>query len=90
MKRIDVTKKGDEWVAKSGSEIVAKASKKVDVVKATAKVARADPSPVSVRMHKGTVSSRRNARTRGALILLVRKADPHLQALSAEDWSDQV
>ena len=52
MKRIDVTKKGDEWVANSGSEIVAKASNKVDVVKATAKVARADPTPVSVRIHK--------------------------------------
>lgn len=52
MKRIDVMKNGDEWVAKSGGKIVAKASNKIDAVKATAEVARADSSPVSVRIHK--------------------------------------
>ena len=52
MKRIDVTKKGNEWVAKSGGETVARASNKVDAVKATAEVAKADPSVVSVRIHK--------------------------------------
>ncbi len=52
MKRIDVVKKGSEWVARSGTETVARAPKKTEIVKKTAEVARADPKPVSVRIHK--------------------------------------
>ena len=52
MKRIDVTKKGSEWVGKSGSNVVSRAPTKVEAVRKTAKVAKADPKPVSVRIHK--------------------------------------
>jgi hypothetical protein len=52
MKRIDVTKKGSEWVGRSGNNVVSRAPTKVDAVRKTAKVAKADPKPVSVRIHK--------------------------------------
>jgi hypothetical protein len=51
MKRIDITKKGDEWVAQSGSEAVARGTKKTDVVRQTARFARSGHEPVSVRIH---------------------------------------
>ena len=52
MKRIDVVKKGDEWVATGSGKTVARAPKKVDAVRKTARAAKADPRPVSVRIHK--------------------------------------
>jgi Uncharacterized protein conserved in bacteria (DUF2188) len=70
MKRIDVSKKGNQWVAKTRSgETVARAPKKVDAVRRTARVAKADPKPVSVRIHKenGRIQEERT---------YPRKADP--------------
>jgi hypothetical protein len=52
MKRIDVVKKGAEWIAESGSAVVARAPTKVEAVRDTARVARADPQPVTVKIHK--------------------------------------
>jgi hypothetical protein len=52
VKRIDVTKKNDEWVAKSGKDTVAKAPTKDEAVRRTAKAARAMPEAVSVKIHK--------------------------------------
>lgn len=51
VKRIDVSKQGDEWVAKSGSEIVARADNKLDAVRQTAERAREMPEAVSVKIH---------------------------------------
>lgn len=52
MKRIDITKKNDQWVAKSGDKVVAKADTKEAAVQKTAKAARAMPEAVSVKIHK--------------------------------------
>jgi hypothetical protein len=52
MKRIDVVKKSDEWVGESRNKIVARAPTKADAVRETARVARADPEPVTVKIHK--------------------------------------
>jgi hypothetical protein len=51
VKRIDIVKQGNEWVAKSGGDIVARATRKEDAVRETAKVAKADSEAVSVRIH---------------------------------------
>jgi hypothetical protein len=52
MKRIDIVKSGDQWVAKSGSNQLGSGSTKQEVVRATAQAARTDPDDVSVRIHK--------------------------------------
>ena len=52
MKRIDVTKKGDKWVGTSGGQQVSQGKTKEQAVKNTARVAKADPKPVSVKIHK--------------------------------------
>lgn len=53
MKRIDVAKKGDEWVAKTGSgDKVASAKTKVEAVRKTAAVAKKAPNAVTVKIHK--------------------------------------
>jgi hypothetical protein len=69
MKRFDLVKKGDEWVARSGTKVVARAATKVDAVRETARVANADPQPVSVRIHgrDGRIQEERT---------YSRKADP--------------
>lgn len=70
MKRVDVTKKGNEWVAKTRSgDTVARAPKKVDAVRKTASAAKRDPQAVSVRIHKenGRIQEERT---------YPRKADP--------------
>jgi len=52
MKRLDVVHKGSKWVAQTGAkQVVASAPKKVDTVRKTAKVAKADPKPVTVKIH---------------------------------------
>jgi hypothetical protein len=51
MKRFDLVKKDDQWVARSGTKVVARAAKKADAIRETARAARADPQPVSVRIH---------------------------------------
>jgi hypothetical protein len=52
MKRIDVVKKGDEWVGESSSKVVARAPTKADAVRETARVAKAAPEPITVKIHK--------------------------------------
>jgi hypothetical protein len=52
MKRMDVVKKGDEWVAETSGEIVTRAPKKDDAVRQTAQVAKADADAVTVKIHK--------------------------------------
>jgi hypothetical protein len=54
MKRIDVVKKRDGWAGESGGRTVpkTKASTKRAAVKKVASVAKKDPQPVSVRIHK--------------------------------------
>lgn len=54
MKRIDVVKKGSEWVGETGKsrKVVARAPTKVRAVQKTARVAKADPKPVTVKIHK--------------------------------------
>jgi hypothetical protein len=51
MKRIDVVKKGDGWVGQSAGQVVAMASTKTEIVRETARVAKAEGTPVSVRIH---------------------------------------
>lgn len=70
MKRVDLTKKGNEWVAKTRSgEVMARAPKKVDAVRKTARAAQRDNQPVSVRIHNlnGRIQEERT---------YPRKADP--------------
>ena len=52
MKRIDVSKQGDKWVGKTGGQQVSQGKTKDQAVKNTAKVAKADPKPVTVKIHK--------------------------------------
>ena len=56
-------------VPESGKKVVARAPKKVDAVRKTARVAKADPQPVSVKIHKenGRIQEERT---------YPRKADP--------------
>ncbi len=61
MKKIDVVKKGEEWVGKTGYEVVAHAPTKEAAVREVAAVAKADPNAVSVRIRKldGTIQEER-------------------------------
>jgi hypothetical protein len=52
VKRIDVMKKGDKWVAQSGGSTLAQGTRKGDVVRETARAARSGAEPTSVRIHK--------------------------------------
>jgi hypothetical protein len=52
VKRIDVVKKGDGWVAETAGKAVARAPVKTEAVRATAKVAKASPEAVTVKIHK--------------------------------------
>lgn len=52
MKRIDVVKKGDGWVGQSGGKTVSIGDTKEEAVRATARVAKADLNPVTVKIHK--------------------------------------
>ena len=51
MKRIDITHSGDEWVAKSGGEVVHRSRTKQDLVRNTAATARSSGEATSVRIH---------------------------------------
>ena len=67
MKRIDVVKKGDKWVAEApGQKMVASAPTKEAAVKKTAAVARKDPDAVSVKIHKQDGKIRKSARIRAS------------------------
>ena len=70
MKRLDLVKKNNEWVAQTGSkQVVARARTKEDAVRKTARVARADSQSVTVKIHKenGRIQEERT---------YPRKADP--------------
>jgi Uncharacterized protein conserved in bacteria (DUF2188) len=56
MKRIDLVKRGDEWVAEAGKRVVAHAPSKEDAVRKTAALAKRDPQPISVKIHKANGS----------------------------------
>lgn len=69
MKRIDVVRKGKQWVGESGKRQVVVAPTKAEAVRKTAKAAKADPQPVTVKIHKldGQIQEERT---------YPRKADP--------------
>lgn len=71
MKRVDLTKRGDKWVARTRSgQTVASAKTKKVAVKRTATAAKRDRQAVTVKIHK--VSGKfQEERT------YPRKADPH-------------
>jgi hypothetical protein len=54
VKRLDVVKKGENWVGQSGGRTVrgTGAIPKADAVKSTAGVARKSKEPISVKIHK--------------------------------------
>jgi hypothetical protein len=52
MKRIDVVRRGNQWIGESNHVVVAKAPTKEAAVKATAAVAKADSNAVTVKIHK--------------------------------------
>ncbi len=54
VKRIDVVKKGNQWVGETGKskQVVSKGRTKETAIRNTAKVAKKDPQPVSVKIHK--------------------------------------
>lgn len=51
MKRIDVVKKGDQWIAEAGGRMLTSAPTKVEAVRETARVARGAGEPVTVKIH---------------------------------------
>lgn len=54
MKRVDLTKRGDKWVARTRSgQTVASARTKKVAVKRTASAAKRDRQAVTVKIHKG-------------------------------------
>lgn len=71
MKRMDVVKKNDQWRAESKGRAVpgTNAPRKADAVKRTAQKAKANPEPVTVKIHKesGRIQEERT---------YPRKADP--------------
>jgi hypothetical protein len=71
VKRIDVVKKNDQWVGQRGGRAVpgTRAPRKDEAVRNTARVARADSQPVTVKIHKenGRIQEERT---------YPRKADP--------------
>jgi len=71
VKRMDVVKKKDHWRAESNSRAVpgTRATRKSDAVKKTAQNAKANPKPVTVKIHKekGGIQEERT---------YPRKADP--------------
>lgn len=54
MKRIDLIKKPDGWAGETGGRTVAKtkAATKAEAIRRVRAVAKKDPQPVSVRIHK--------------------------------------
>ena len=64
LKRIDITKGGDGWVAKSGGNVIGQARTKTDIVRQTARQARSTGEATSVRIH-GTNGRIQEERTYG-------------------------
>jgi hypothetical protein len=52
MKRVDVVKKGEQWVAESAGKTIASAPVKTEAVRKTASIAKVAPEPVTVKIHK--------------------------------------
>ena len=52
MKRVDIVKKGRNWVSETNKEVIAVAKTKEVIVKKTAKIAKADKEAVTVKIHK--------------------------------------
>lgn len=69
MKRVDLVKKGKQWVAESGGKTISRGPVKTEAVKRTASAAKREREPVSVKIHK-TDGSIQEERT------YPRKADP--------------
>jgi Uncharacterized protein conserved in bacteria (DUF2188) len=61
MKRYDILKKGDGWVAESDARIMARARTKRDAVRFAAAAAKQEPEPVTVKIHNrdGRISEER-------------------------------
>ena len=61
MKRIDVSKKGDEWVGTQSGRVVSRGDTKTEAVRNTAAVAKAQADAVTVKIHKedGTIQEER-------------------------------
>jgi hypothetical protein len=51
MRRVDLSKKGGQWVASDGMQTIAAARTKEEAVRVTAQAARASAEPMSVRIH---------------------------------------
>jgi Uncharacterized protein conserved in bacteria (DUF2188) len=51
MKRIDIVKRGNQWIGESNRVVVTKAPTKEAAIKATAAVAKADSNAVTVKIH---------------------------------------
>lgn len=52
MKRIDVVKRGDGWVGESNGQVVSRGDTKDEAIHNTARVAKAAPQSVTVKIHK--------------------------------------
>ena len=52
MKRIDIVKKGDQWIAESNKKLITKGKTKAAVIKKTATAAKAKSGAVDVTIHK--------------------------------------
>jgi hypothetical protein len=52
VKRIDIVKKKDQWVGESSGKVVTRARVKTEAVRKTARLAKADSQPVTVKIHK--------------------------------------
>ena len=52
MKRVDLVKRGNQWVQEGGGRVVPRGPLKSEAVKKTAEAAKRDPEPVTVKIHK--------------------------------------
>jgi hypothetical protein len=69
MKRVDLIKKGSQWVAESGGKSTKRGPLKTEAIKKTARAAEKDPVAVSLKIHleNGRIQEERT---------YPRKADP--------------
>lgn len=52
MKRVDVVKKGEQWIAESTGKTIVSAPVKTEAVRKTASIAKAASEPVTAKIHK--------------------------------------
>lgn len=69
MKRVDLVKKGQQWVEESGGKAVRRGPVKTKAIKKTAQAARRNPEAVTLKIHleRGPIQEERT---------YPRKADP--------------